>query len=119
MARASRQTRQKQRLRDAMTSMKGFFSADELSAAVDDASIGIATVYRFLKQMVNDGELYAYRCGGRSVYSTSQRNHCHFICERCGTVSHFSVENLDFLPMDTSSVSSVQLEVTGVCELCR
>lgn len=106
-----RWTRQKQMLTEELDKMKGFFSAEAFYEQVQkrDTKIGIATIYRFLKE----SELHAYMCDRRQVYS-KQKTHCHFICERTGKIIHFDVDSIDFLKNKfKGSITSVQVEVRG------
>ena len=110
-------TRQKQRLHEALAGMGAFFSAEQLHARV--RGIGLATVYRFLNERVKEGELHPYACDRRTVYSRTGTSHCHYVCERTGAVTHFAIDDLDFLKGKLpGSVTSFQLEVRGVCGDC-
>lgn len=114
-------TKQKQLLLTEMKRFNAFFSAEDLYGHVSkrDGSLGLATVYRFLKKLVDNGEIHSYVCDRRTVYSTSRRNHCHFRCEVCGVVKHITLDKVDFLKKQIKgSVCHFQLEVTGTCEKC-
>ena len=117
-----RQTKQKRIILKELEHMKGFFSSDELYSAVKakDDRIGIATVYRFLKDAKERNVIYSYLCNRRRVYSSEKRSHCHFICENSGKIVHFDVDSLDFLRNKIpGDVNSFQLEVRGVCKECE
>ena len=112
---AGRTTKQKSLIESYVTSQTGFFNADELYAFVSekDPSIGIATVYRNLKQLVSDGKLCAYTCQRRQVFSKTKQ-HCHFIDEKTGKVIHFEITSLDFLKNKIpGKMTSFQIEVRG------
>ncbi len=116
-----RKTRQKDVIEEEIGGISSFFSADELHDRVKkrDPSIGIATIYRFLRNAVNKKRLYSYICDRRSVYSKSKENHCHFVCENTGKIIHFEIDNIDFLKDKIPGrITSFQLEVKGVCEDC-
>jgi Fur family ferric uptake transcriptional regulator len=118
----SRNTRQKEILQTCVDAERGFFSASGLleKATITDTSIGIATVYRFLKAEKETGNLYAYQCDGKTIYSTKNRSHCHYVCEETGEVIHFDIDNLDFLKDKIpGSIESFQIEVRGVCDTHR
>lgn len=117
----TRNTKQKELIKSELGNIKTFFSADELHHNVrkKDKSIGLATVYRFLNDLKNNGELYSYLCDRRQIYSKEKRSHCHFICEETGKITHFDVDSLDFLKNKLpGSITSFQLEVRGVCNKC-
>ncbi len=111
-----RKTKQKKVISDSLISINSFFSADELYEIVKekDDSIGIATIYRFLKEAVDKKELYTYSCNKKSVYSKGNKSHCHYICEDTGEVTHFEIDNINFLKDKIpGTISSFQLEVRG------
>ena len=116
-----RTTQQLQVLQEATKQLNDFFDAQTLhqQARKQDEEIGIATVYRYLKDATKTGELHKYRCENRSVYTTQKKSHCHFICEETGQVTHFELENIDFLVDKVpGSISSIQIEVKGACKDC-
>lgn len=118
----SRATRQKELMDTQISSFKTFFSAEELFEKVSqqDAKIGIATVYRYLKSLREDNEIYSYTCRGKTIYSNSDKSHCHFICEETGKMIHFEIDNIDFLKDKVpGDISSFQLEVRGFCKDCK
>ncbi len=117
----SRNTSQKALLQKELGSFDTFFTAEELfeNARKKDPGIGLATAYRFLREMREAGTLYSYSCEGRNVYSTMKRSHCHFTCEETGKIIHFDVDSLDFLKDKIpGSISSFQIEVKGKCKKC-
>ncbi|RME77521.1 transcriptional repressor [Candidatus Woesearchaeota archaeon] len=124
----SRSTRQKELLKNTAQQFKRFFSAEDLleQAQRKEPNLGIATVYRFLKEQVAQGKLYTYQCDGKSIYSVEKRSHCHFICENTGKVIHFDIDNLDFLKSTKKGkktlpgeITSFQLEIRGICNDCK
>lgn len=117
----SRSTKQKELLKKEIKAIKTFFDAEELlkKAQQHDTNIGIATVYRFLKEQTKQGSLHAYQCDRRTIYS-KQRQHCHYTCQKTGKTEHFTVDSIDFLKHKLpGSIVSFQIEVTGMCEECK
>lgn len=107
-------TKQKEILEEALSSIRSFFNAQELHDTVKDEDISLATVYRFLKEEMQAGHLYTYTCDRRTIYSKGQQSHCHFIDEETGEVTHFTIDNIDFLKDKLpGTITSFQLEVTG------
>lgn len=116
-----RNTRQKEFLRAEVDRIDTFFTAEELRkrAMKNGNPVGIATIYRFLKELKREGRLYSYLCGRRTVYSKENRSHCHFVCEKTGKTIHFEIESLDFLKDKIpGDIKSFQLEVRGYCKEC-
>lgn len=121
MVSLSRKTRQKTIIVQEIAKIGQFFNAEELykRARKKEAHIGIATVYRVLKDLKNTHKLHAYWCDKRIIYSQEDKSHCHFICEKCNKVSHLPLEKLDFLKKNVQgSICHVQIDVTGICEGC-
>ena len=114
-----RLTKQKELIQKELDLINSFFSAEELFDKVKkiDLSIGIATIYRFLNDLKKDNHIFSYKCDRRTIYSKREKSHCHFICEKTGKVTHFSIDSLDFLKDKIpGSINSFQIEVRGVCD---
>ncbi len=114
----SRLTRQKRILDTESKKIKGFFNAEQLLKKVNllDKKIGIATIYRYLKESKKNNSLYSYQCEGKTIYSNTKTSHCHFICEESGKTFHFEIDNLDFIKNKVpGDITSISIEVRGVC----
>jgi len=118
MGRLNRTTRQKQIIAHELAHIDSFFSAEYLYDRVKDKeNLGIATIYRYLKEAKKSGELFSYICDRKTVYSKANKSHCHFICEKTGKIIHFEIDNIDFLKDKIpGTITSFQLEVKGVCD---
>ena len=117
-----RQTKQKTIIQDELSKIKTFFSAEALFEKVKkkDKDIGIATIYRYLNELIKEKKIFSYICDRRTIYSTNNSSHCHFICEETGTVIHFDINSLDFLKNKIpGDITSFQLEVKGMCRQCK
>ncbi|MFA5857257.1 MAG: transcriptional repressor [Candidatus Pacearchaeota archaeon] len=125
MTKKSRNTNQKRIIEEIIYSRKEFFNAEEIFklARKKDSNIGIATIYRFLKEMKDKNLLNSYICDRRTLYSLDKKSHCHFICEKTGKVIHFELDSIDFLKKVKEkipgSITSFQLEIRGICEDCN
>ncbi len=114
-------TRQKKLLQEEVEQFSTFFNAEELYQKVSerDKKMGIATIYRFLKNLVDKDQLHSFSCAGKTIYSLDQNNHCHFICQRCGKIEHLEIKKIDFLPKSyKNKVCHFQIDVTGTCKDC-
>lgn len=117
-----RKTRQKKLMQNQIASFTTFFSAEQLYRKVQkqDATIGLATVYRHLKELVEAAELHTYQCNRRAIYSQKQQQHCHFHCQKTGKTTHFTLDSLNFLTEKIpGSIVSIQIEIEGVCDDCK
>ena len=101
-------------------------SAEEIYMYVKekDDSIGIATVYRNLKKMVEQGiiaELNVEKQGVR--YDLLTHEHYHFICDVCGKIENFtnaSLEHINKEVEDTTlgKITAKSLTFHGICKDC-
>jgi len=117
-----RKTKQKRILEEELLKLKTFFTAEELLERTNkiDSKIGIATIYRFLKEKSHRAELHSYYCDRKQVYSTQDNNHCHFTCTQCGQITHFSVKDLNFIKKNIEEeVCHFQIDLYGVCKMCQ
>lgn len=115
-------TKQKKDLNDVMSTFSSFFDAEELYAKVSrkNTKIGLATVYRFLKNQEEQGKIHSFMCENRKIYSISKKNHVHFTCEECGKRQHITAKKLDFLKTAVSGkVCHFQIDISGICEKCE
>ncbi len=114
-----RQTLQKKILKEELATFDSFFNGIDLHKKANkrNKKIGIATVYRFLKKSVEEGEIHSYLCGKRTIYSRNKNNHCHFVCKKCEVITHFHLKNFDFLNIN-GEVCHFQVDVHGTCEKC-
>jgi Fe2+ or Zn2+ uptake regulation protein len=114
----NRSTKQKRIILEKINNFNSFFNAEELllEAKKEYKKIGIATIYRLLKELQKDNKIYSYKCDRKTIYSKENKSHCHFICEETGKIIHFNIDSLDFLKDKIpGSISSFQLEVRGRC----
>jgi Fe2+ or Zn2+ uptake regulation protein len=124
MERKSRNTKQKDLLNRELEKFHSFFTAEELFEDVKktDRTIGMATIYRFLKDLKKKGRIYFYSCDRKTIYSKEKSSHCHFICDKTGKTLHFDINNLDFLSQIKKQIpgkiKNFQLEIHGTCKDC-
>lgn len=117
----NRNTRQKKIIEEETGKFDSFFTADELFERVSkrDPNIGIATVYRYLKETGDDGGLHTYNCDRRAIYSINDDSHCHFRCTQCGTESHIHIKKIDFMQKGVKGrICHFQIDIYGICEDC-
>lgn len=118
----TRETRQKKIIEQELSKLKFFFTAEELHKKVvkKDSNMGIATIYRFLKDLKKNRKIHSFFCNRRNLYSLKNMNHSHFTCESCGKIEHLKTENIDFFKKFISGdICHFQIEVYGVCTQCK
>ena len=114
----TRQTKQKEIIQKELNKINTFFSAEDLNKKCPE--LGIATIYRFLKEQEKTKQIYSYTCNRKTVYSKKNKSHCHFICEKTGKIIHFEIKSLDFLKNKIpGKITSFQIEVKGLCNECQ
>jgi Fur family ferric uptake transcriptional regulator len=121
MVKKSRKTKQKELIQTEISTFTSLFTADELFDKIKkkDGTIGIATVYRLLKDLRKKKELHSYVCERKMIYSREKNNHCHFICQKCDQITHFNIEKIDFLRSKIKGdICHFQIDVHGICDKC-
>lgn len=117
----TRQTKQKQLLQQEIDSYTSFFTAEELYTKIHttDYSLGIATIYRYLKTLVEQQKIHSFSCNRKTIYSNNSKNHCHFHCEQCNNIKHISIKNIDSLQQNLKGkICHFQIDINGICEEC-
>lgn len=82
-----RTTRQREAVREALAASDEFVSAQalHLTLRTDGSTVGLATVYRTLAALAEDGEADALQSGGEVLYrACTPTHHHHLICRSCG-----------------------------------
>ena len=95
------------------------------------SSMGVATIYRQLEQLVADGQMRKYLVDSSSAacfeYIGAQEGHARFVhckCEKCGRILHIDrseIEEMARLLEERSGfrMDNVQTVLYGVCGDCR
>ncbi len=124
---ARRNTKQRDAVRDVLARTPGFVSAQQLHAAMrDDTGIGLATVYRNLALLADDGEADALQSpSGETLYRAcaSDSHHHHLICRECGKTVEISAEPVEQWARETAashgfSNSQHIIDIFGECDEC-
>ena len=116
-----RTTIQKRLLNEEVKKQNTFFNTEDFynKILIKHPTIGIATIYRFLKQLEEKGEIHSFLCENRKIYSLGKKNHAHFTCEKCNEIKHITVRKVDFLKESIEGeVCHLQIDVAGICKKC-
>ena len=119
-----RSTRQRSAIRAAIDAAQRPLSPQEVLAAsqADVAGLGLATVYRNLKLLVEAGEIAQVTLPGDSArYEPArQAHHHHFQCTRCQRVFdvHHCPGDMAHLAPAGFSVERHELTLYGCCQEC-
>lgn len=94
-----RNTWQREAVREALGSSDNFVSAQNLHAGLREAGspIGLATVYRALADLANEGEADSLQQEGESLYRacTPGQHHHHLICRNCGLTVEIEADEVE------------------------
>lgn len=116
-----RKTSQKKIIEKEIKNLHSFFNAERLYEKISKTNkkMGIATIYRFLKKLTEEGKIHSYSCNRKTIYSSNIKNHCHFTCENCGDIKHINLKKLDFMQKEIKGdICHFQIDITGICEKC-
>lgn len=88
--------------------------------------VGLATVYRNLQTMTEDGELDAIRAedGEMTYRRCSSAHHHHLVCRKCGKAVEIGPEKIledwarDIAAEHGFSETGHELELFGICSKC-
>ena len=125
VAKDHRNTRQRTAIREAFERVDRPLSPQQvLEAAQSEVDgLGIATVYRNIKALLEEGWLAPVELpGSATVYERSGKaHHHHFHCERCSRVFDLRgcLPNINRLAGPRFSVARHELVLYGTCADCR
>ncbi len=99
-------------------------TAQEIEVQANEAvpGIGIATVYRALKRLQDEGSVTVVELPGKSprYESTQKGHHHHFVCRECGKV--YDLEgcsgNVEKLAPSGFQVEAHEITLFGSCDQC-
>jgi Fur family ferric uptake transcriptional regulator len=119
-----RSTRQRTAIRNTIEAAGRPLSAPEIleSAKAEAPSLSLATVYRNLKQLVDDGALLSVMLPGENPrYEVAhQGHHHHFQCRQCERVFdvHACPGDFQHLAPAGFTVTGHELTLYGLCAEC-
>jgi len=126
-AEAGRMTRQRQLVADALAHSGGFVTAQALHQLLRAAghTIGLATVYRGLARLAQDGGADVVRTpDGETAYRRcSPTHHHHLTCRACGRTVEIAAAPLEAWAATTAAAHGFRdithvVEIQGLCPAC-
>jgi len=124
-AKDQRNTRQRAAIRKAFERADRPLSPQQVldAAQAEVDGVGIATVYRNIKALLEEDWLVAVELpGSATVYERSGKaHHHHFHCDECGRVFELTgcLPNINRLAGRKFSVARHELVLYGMCADCR
>ena len=122
-----RNTWQREAVRDALGSSEGFMSAQLLHSRLraKGSAIGLATVYRALADLADEGEADSLQQEGESLYRacTPGQHHHHLICRKCGLTVEIEADAVELWAQSVAAEHGFTdpnhvVDVFGLCARC-
>ena len=120
-----RNTKQRQIILDSVRSRCDHPTAEQIYNQVKelDEKISLGTVYRNLQLLAESGEILAVRIpNGPDRFDLTLKDHDHFICKKCGSVSDFMLDAqrrvASFVNKEGFVIDSYQTVFSGLCPKC-
>ena len=122
-----RHTKQRDEVRAALEQMDGFVSAQELHTVLKNhgSSIGLATVYRNLTGLVEEGVAESLTRAGETVYRACEPgHHHHLVCRGCGRATEISAHAVESWAQGVADAYGYAhpehvVDVFGLCPSCQ
>ena len=124
-----RMTKQRQAVLDELTRVTEFRSAQQIFENLHSQGhrVGLATVYRSLQGLAEDGRVDTLRSSdGESLYRscTSNHHHHHLVCRECGfteEIEQSQIESWVTRVAQAHGFTGVEhsLELFGTCSTCH
>ena len=114
-----RNTIQKQIVYDALNIL-GHASSDELIKYINSnyVNISLATIYRNLTILLEDGLVKKVNLDNALVYETTKENHYHFVCTKCKMIKDVFIDDFSYTLNTNDKVENINIELYGICENC-
>lgn len=123
-----RNTKQRRTVKATLDGLEDFISAQELHMlmASRKESVSLATTYRILQSMVDNGELDVLRTSdGEAIYRMCEANHHHhhLLCRSCGKAEEIEAPSIEDWATEIGAKFGYAdidhvIEVTGICADC-
>ncbi|MBL6731923.1 MAG: transcriptional repressor [Candidatus Poseidoniaceae archaeon] len=120
--RNKRVTRQRQLVYDRVIDRKDHPSANEVFVDLQSSGIGLATVYRQLSAMVDEGILKSFEHSGQIRYDRLVTPHAHFVCSVCDEIWDVDLPKNIFsmVPVESNAdIEELDLTWKGICKACK
>ena len=124
-----RMTKQRQAVLDELTRVTDFRSAQQIfeDLHVQGQRVGLATVYRSLQSLADDGRVATLRSSdGESLYRTctSNHHHHHLVCRECGFTEEIEQSQIESWVTSVARAHGFagvehSLELFGTCSSCQ
>ena len=122
-----RRTKQRDEVRELLDQSDGFVSAQELHQQLREAgsTVGLATVYRALGALVDEGVADPLTREGETVYRACRPgHHHHLVCRSCGAATEISADPVEAWAKSIAEAHGYRepehvVDVFGTCPACQ
>lgn len=122
----ARLTPQRKTILNLINTTNRHWNAEEISRALSDLghSMGIATVYRGLAALEEDGLIQSVQLSEKKSYESADKaHHDHMVCTRCGAIEEFSQDQIESLQLAAARkkgfvMTGHHLVLFGYCSRC-
>lgn len=120
-----RNTWQKEVILQTLKANKTHPTINELYNLVNENhTIGRATVYRNVNDMLVDGKIKKISHGSIDHYDGDISDHYHLICRECHRLVDVFDDNIDDLKQDISvrnniDINQMYITIEGLCSICK
>ncbi|MDD7384279.1 MAG: transcriptional repressor [Actinomycetaceae bacterium] len=127
-ASTGRKTHQRAVILAWMEKNRDFLSAQDIHTRINEQGehIGLATVYRTLAALAEDGHVDVLRTQTQTLYRACETSahHHHVVCRRCGMTLEIEMPELETLARASAhSAGFIEidhvLEISGICPSCQ
>ena len=85
-------------------------------------NISLATIYRNLSKLLDEGQIRKLRLGNDEIYETVKENHYHFKCQKCGMIYDIEPAKVKIPAIediDGNEVINTDIMMVGICKCCK
>lgn len=85
-------------------------------------NISLATIYRNLTKLIDEGTVRKLRLGNDEIYETVKEKHYHFKCNKCGELYDIAPDTVlmpELLEVDGNEISGTDIMFYGICKNCK
>ena len=120
-------TAQRQAILDMINRSDKHWDADEVAYKLKEQgiSIGIATVYRGLAALAEQGLIESIQLADKKRYERADKaHHDHLVCTSCGSIEEFCKPEIEALQDQVAEerdfhIQGHQLLLFGLCKACK
>ena len=122
-----RNSRQREKIYELIKGSQGHPSVQEISDLLKSEikSPSIGNVYRNLRILIEQGRIKCRNFGdGVEHFDAVTQDHYHFVCERCGSITDFTMSAQESLMEEAQKIShhtitGHTIQFYGICEKCK